>query len=207
MKWQFKFDEFIDKYKIAISLVLIVIILVSSGFLLFSAKKTGGVNIVDSGQSKSGAICKVDVEGAVRHPGVYNLKPEDRVEDAIRAAGGPLPQADLSKVSKSLAAKVTDEERIMVPFLSGSAVTESVSSGSAGSGSANSGITSPQGLVNINIASLAELDTLPGIGPATAQKIIDYREQNGFFASIEDIMDVSGIGEAKFEKMKNMITI
>ncbi len=202
MKWQFKFDEFIDKYKTAISLVLIAIILVSSGFLLFSAKKTGGVNIVDSGQSKSGAICKVDVEGAVLHPGVYNLRSEDRVEDAIRAAGGPLPQADLSKVSKSLAAKVADEERIMVPFLSGSSVTESASSGSTSSGSTN-----PQGVVNINTASLAELDTLPGIGPATAQKIIDYRQANGSFSSIEDIINVSGIGEAKFEKIKNMITI
>jgi len=202
MKFQFKFDEFIDKYKTVVSLVLIAIILVSSGFLLFSVKKTGGVSINNSGENKNRQICKVDVEGAVLHPGVYNLSPEDRVEDAIRAAGGPLPQADLSKVSKSLAAKVTDEERIMVPFSSGNSVTESASSGSASSGSAN-----PQGLVNINTASLAELDTLPGIGPATAQKIIDYRESNGSFSTIEDIINVSGIGQAKFDKIKNMITI
>jgi competence protein ComEA len=194
MKWQFKFDEFIKRYKLAISLVLILIILGSAGVLLVSAKQ-GGVRIIDPDEGKGGAICKVDIEGAIKHPGVYNLCPDDRVEDAIRVAGGPLPDADLSKVSKSLAARVADEERILVPFRSGSSSSESSES------------THVEGKVNINTASLSQLDTLPGIGPATAQKIIDHREENGPFASIEDVMDVSGIGEVKFEKMKDLITI
>lgn len=192
MKWNLKINEFIDKYKLIISGILILIILISGGYLLFTNRNNGNVEIIDPDSNKNGAILKVDVEGAVKNPGVYNLKPEDRIEDAIKAAGGPLPEADLSKVSKGLAAKVTDGEKIIIPYGSSSSVSSNSEQGDK---------------VNINTASLAELDTLPGVGEATAQKIIDYREQNGYFTSIEDIMNVSGIGEVKFEKIKDMITI
>jgi competence protein ComEA len=192
MEYHNKFNDFINKYKLVISGILILIILGSGGLLLYSNQKKGGIEIVNPDQNKGESICKVDIEGAVRHPGVYNLKPDDRVEDAIKLAGGPLPEADLSKVSKSLASRVTDEERILVPFIS-----------TVGS----SGTANQEDKININTATLAGLDSLPGIGEATGQKIIDYREQNGYFSSIEDIMNVSGIGQAKFDKMKDMITI
>jgi competence protein ComEA len=196
MKWQFKFDEFIDKYKFVVSGILIAIILVSAGFILFASPKKGEVKIVDPSETKSGQVCKVDVEGAIRHPGVYSLSPDNRVEDAIKAAGGALANADLSKVSNGLAAKISDGQRIMIPFVvDTNSVSEASSTGES------------DGRININTASLAELDTLPGVGPATAQKIIDYRQQNGSFGSIEDIMKVSGIGQAKFDNMKDKITI
>lgn len=194
MKKLVRFDEFLERYKIIISGGLVLIILVSAGILLVTGHREGGIKIVNP-HGEPEVVFKVDVEGAVRQPGVYNLNPSDRVEDAIRAAGGPLPEADLSKVSKSLAAKITDGERIIVPFRGSNEAGSSLSRG----GNAEK--------ININTASLSELDTLPGIGPTTAQRIIEYREQNGGFNSIEEIMNVSGIGEAKFEKIKDLITI
>jgi len=192
MQWSKKLNDFLEQYKFPITVFFLLIILLSAGFLIFTGRREGKVEIANGGEMDQ-AVCKVDIEGAVRHPGVYNLKPNDRVEDALRAAGGPLPEADLSKVSKSLAAKITDGERIIIPFRSSNL------SSSAGTGNSN--------LININTASLSELDSLPGIGPSTAQKIIDYREAHGGFSSIEEIMNVSGIGEAKFEKIKDLITI
>lgn len=183
--------KFIQRNQFFITVFLILIILFCSGILLFLGRSEGRVEIINSDNAKE-ILLKVDIEGAVKNPGVYSLKPEDRVEDAIKAAGGPLPEADLSKVSKSLAAKVVDGERIIVPFFN------NYNSGEQDNSSEK---------ININTASLEELDKLPGIGPSTAQKIIDYREQNGGFESIEEIMEVSGIGESKFEKIKDLITI
>ena len=139
----------------------------------------------------------VHITGAVPRPGVYALPQGARVQDGISAAGGFLAEAE--KTNINLAQSLEDGEKLDVPFIEGASpvlatpVPEVVSSTTE--------------LVNINTASIAELDTLPGIGPTTAQKIIDYRDQNGPFLSIEDIVNVSGIGPASYERLKDLITV
>jgi competence protein ComEA len=145
----------------------------------------------------------VFVTGAVARPGVYHLPEKSRVGDVIDAAGGFLVDAEKSEFN--LAAFVDDGVEINVPFIANS---------TPGATAPFNVIKTPTpfgtpavDLVNINTASLTELDALPGIGPTTAQKIIDHRNQNGPFSSIEDITNVPGIGSAIFENIKNLITV
>ena len=143
----------------------------------------------------------VHVVGAVPRPGVYEFPKGARVRDAILAAGGLLTDADVGIIN--MAALLQDGQRLEIPSLSGTPGTPSaVTTPAAG--------TTPvpnADLIDINKASLEQLDTLPGIGPTTAQKIIDYRTTNGPFQRIEDIMNVSGIGPSTFDKIKNLITV
>lgn len=149
----------------------------------------------------------VDVAGAVVNPSVVTLAQGARVNDAIAAAGGLLPEADASKINR--AAPLADGAQVFVP-LQGEEATSGADAAAAGAtgttGSETSGSAAPSP-VNINSAGLDELDALPGIGPSTAQSIIDDRTQNGPFVSVEDIMRVSGIGEKKFEKLSSLICV
>lgn len=138
----------------------------------------------------------VHVSGDVVNPGLVRIKSGKRVKDAIDLAGGVFDTADLSRVN--LAKVVQDEEKIHIPKL-GEEITESMNFIIS-----NSESNTSNSLVNINTASEAELQTLPGIGPATAKKIISHREKNRFEV-IEDLMDVSGIGTKKFEAVKDLI--
>ena len=141
----------------------------------------------------------IQVTGAVPRPGVYALAQGSRVQDAISAAGGFLIDAD--KTGINLARALEDGEQLDIPFSNGSSpVIQDTPIALATSASSAE-------LININTASSAELDTLPGIGPTTAQKIIDYRTQNGPFVSKEDIINVSGIGPGTYEKLKDLITV
>ncbi|WP_443812782.1 ComEA family DNA-binding protein [Collinsella sp.] len=148
----------------------------------------------------------VDVAGAVTAPGVFELEAGARVGDAIAAAGGALGEADLSRVNR--AARVSDGQQIYIPRV-GEELSESVlAGGSSLGGGASTGDGDAGGsLVNINTAGEAELDELPGVGPSTARSIIEDRDANGPFATIEDLMRVSGIGEKKFEKLKSGICV
>lgn len=138
----------------------------------------------------------VHVEGQVQAPGVYELAPDSRVTDAIEAAGGFTPEAERSGVN--LAKRVVDEEQIYVPKKGEILPGSQKQSGGATNGSSSK-------LVNINKATKEELTTLPGVGPALAERIIAYRRDHGNFQSIEEIMQVSGIGEKKFEALKDYI--
>ncbi len=131
----------------------------------------------------------VAVQGRVAHPGLYRLPPGARVADALAAAGGALPGVDLSYVN--LARKVSDGELILV------GTSPPPEPGGPGSG----------GKVNLNSASLAQLDTLPGVGPALAQRILDYRAQHGDFHSVDELRRVAGIGDAKFAQLKDLVTV
>jgi len=146
---------------------------------------------------------QVHVAGAVVRPGVYDMPEDSRVIDVVEAAGGYVVEAD--KNALNLAARVEDAERLDIPYVAGYVPDETdgfviISEGTPSSLAGGD-------LVDINAASLDELDKLPGIGLTAAQKIIDYREENGPFARIEDIVNVSGIGSATYEEIKDLIMV
>ena len=144
----------------------------------------------------------VHIDGAVVAPGVYELtEAHPRVNDAVMAAGGLAEDADTSALN--LAAVLSDGEKINVPR-QGEVVAGQASSGAASGSDAGA---SSSGVININTATAEELDSLPGIGPSTAAAIVEDRERNGPFASPEDLMRVSGIGEGKFSKLKDQIRV
>jgi competence protein ComEA len=148
--------------------------------------------------SPSPAVIFVYVTGLVRHPGVYEFHQGDRVIDALRVAGGARPGADLTTVN--LAAFLTDAQQVTI-LKKGAAPAGGVA-GLGGAGPGGSG-----GPVNINTATLEELETLPGIGPALGQRIIDYRTAHGPFRSVDDLMNVSGIGEKRLADLRPSITV
>ena len=145
---------------------------------------------------------RVYVTGAVAHPDVYLLSTGSIIRDALVAAGGAAADADLNRIN--LAQQVYDQQQIYVPRLGEENPPLPSPPVSLTSTSGNVQAT---GKVNINTATAEELDTLPGIGPAIAQRIIEYRQTNGPFQSIEEIKNVSGIGDKLFEKLKDLITV
>lgn len=155
----------------------------------------------------------VYIIGSVKNPGIVELDADSRVSDAVNAAGGLLEDADLSKIN--LAYKLEDGQKITIPSVNDKTDEDSdyqdyISDdpGNIISGtSSNSSNSKTQEKVNINSASQTELETLPGIGPSTAAKIISYRNENGKFKSIEDIKNVSGIGDSKFNNIKDNICL
>lgn len=146
----------------------------------------------------------VDVKGAVKQPGVYDMQAGDRVHHAIRQAGGTLDGADQNQLN--LALLLQDGMVIYVPK-KGEEEAPSQASAGQSSNAGSAGQNGPAKTVNINTAAAEELQTLPGIGPSKAETIIAYREENGGFDSIEDLMNVTGIGEKSFEKLKSSITV
>lgn len=145
-------------------------------------------------------IIYVHIDGAVIIPGIKEVEEGTRIFELIEIAGGLAEDADISKIN--LASVLKDEQKIIVPYI----VKEVINNSSSNTTSAKSTKANKSQLpININYATFEEFQLLNGIGPSMAQKIIDYREENGFFNSIEDIKNVSGIGEAKFNKIKDDI--
>jgi competence protein ComEA len=140
----------------------------------------------------------VDVVGAVRRPGLYRLAQGARVADAVARAGGSTRKADLSLVN--LAALVSDGEQVVVPRRGAGVAAAGAASGSAAGGS---GV--PTGPVHLNSATVEQLDTLPGVGPVTAQKIVDYRQKHGAFTSVDELDAVSGIGPARLDQLRDLV--
>jgi competence protein ComEA len=148
---------------------------------------------VDDGRAPRAAIV-VHVAGAVRRPGVYRMRDGTRVDAAIRRAGGPTRKANLDGLN--LAAKLTDGRQVLVPARAAVATP-----GGGGATAAADGLP-----VNLNSATVEELDALDGIGPTTAQKIIDYREAHGGFASVDELDQVDGIGPARLATLREEVT-
>jgi len=148
----------------------------------------------------------VYVCGAVRRPGVYHLAGGARVADLLAAAGGAAARAELQAVN--LAARLIDGQQVVVPERgAGGVAAAPAAAGAATSGSAGAGSGAATAPVNLNTATAEELDALPGVGPATAQKIIDYRTANGGFKSVDDLKNVAGIGDAKFATLQPLVTV
>jgi competence protein ComEA len=161
----------------------------------------------------------VHVAGAVRRPGVYRMKEGDRVDDAVQRAGGPTRRADLAAVN--LAAKVQDGRQILLPERPRATAAGSAAAGGAGGGGAaaagggaaatgGTGATGPIGAagpINLNTATMEQLDTLDGVGPATAQKILDFRAAHGGFGSVEELGQIPGIGEKRMATLRAAVTV
>jgi competence protein ComEA len=190
-----------------------------AGFLVFISRAPTGQPIVLQPAPTKAPIA-VHVVGAVPRPGLYEFPQGARVQNAIDAAGGLLAQANADALN--LAAPLVDGQKLEVPYKDGggasssqegdvelpsSSQPEASQTESASPDSQNPPSTGVSDLININTATLEELDSLPGIGPTIAQRIIDYRAQNGPFSAIEDLMNVSGIGPSTFEKLKDLITV
>ena len=177
-------------------------ILVVAAFVKFLIPVNNPVTIEQNAQSRE---IVVYISGAVQNPGLLKLPLDARLDDALRLAGLS-PEADVEALNP--AQKLKDGQKIIVPFVRDAAPVNDETAESSGSAAG-----SPQqsarsdGKININTAGLAELDSIPGIGPVLAQRIIDYREQNGFFSSPEEIQNVSGIGPKTYEKMADYITV
>lgn len=165
-----------------------------------SAGPDAGTDGASSTRSRGGAY--VHAAGAVARPGVYRVRTGGRVSDLLDAAGGPAGDADLDQVN--LAAKVADGERVYVPRRGESPPPVAASSGSGPSGSGGGPASGP---LNLNTATLEQLDGLPGVGPATAQAILDYRKARGRFRSVDELMEVRGIGEAKLAAIRSKVRV
>lgn len=211
----------LDRKQQLVILMLVGIILFGGGYRFAQMKERAAGEskiVLDQGEAADESKAKdllIHVTGAVAKPGVYELPAGSRIIDAVNKAG-PTGEADLDILK--LATQVVDGQTIYVPVKTAAGQPSAAGASppaaavaappavSYSSGAGNS-VQQAGGKVNINTADLAQLDTLPGIGPAYAQRIIQYREINGPFKTIGDIKQVSGIGDKRFEQLKDLITV
>jgi competence protein ComEA len=146
----------------------------------------------------------VHAAGAVAAPGVHRLPAGSRVADLLAAAGGALPDAELDRVN--LAAPLADGAQVWFPRV-GEPAPPAVGGGTAPADDAPVGTSTGTGPVDLNTATPEELDTLPGVGPATAAAIIEHRERNGPFRSVEELLEVPGIGDAKLAQLRDLVRV
>ena len=192
-------------------LAVILIILVGRGMMASSTKEkvmvTNAVNTtrVEETTTMMPQNCYVDIKGEVLRPGVYEFSCESRIQEVIKKAGGFTEEADETKIN--LAQKITDQMQIIVPNLH-SKQEEGVTEGNFEKG--NSSNTTPsnskQGTVNINTATLEELQTIKGIGKKKAEAILQYRKEHGPFRTKEDLLQVKGIGKKALEAIESQVT-
>lgn len=216
------FKSGLERYRQQVGLTLVFLILIGGGVLAFSGKSGPKEEISIVKSEKTGvpegtaaaevaaplpALITVEAAGAVLNPGVYELLAGSRVVEVLDQAGGLSDQADKDWVAKNLnlAAKLSDGDKIYLPAV-GEMTEPGVVSGSTVG--ATETLADKCDKVNLNSATAAALDEcLPGIGPAYAQRIIEYRQAHGGFKAIEEIQNVSGIGPKTFEKIKDQITV
>jgi competence protein ComEA len=191
-------------------LLLVLVLLLGARFVLRAGTAAAPpvppiVGSAEAGAAEAGpgavsvSQLAVYVVGAVRRPGVYRLSEGMRIEDALARAGGATSKADLAAVN--LAAPLADGEQVLVPSrqAGGPAAAAPASPGGAGGGAA------PAGPVQLSVATVEQLDELPGIGPVTAQKIVAYRTEHGTFHSVDDLDEVPGIGPARVEQLRDLV--
>jgi len=196
---QEKIVEFFEKYRIILILNLCFVLIVGILLYFWSNKK-------DS-DTKSSANIRVEITGAVKNPGLYNLGKGAIVEDLISKAGGLSDSVNKTTFSEQInrAEILSDGQKVVIPQTNNETAASQQIAGASTTSSTNSQNSSTK--TNINSATLAQLDSLPGIGPTYAQRIIDYRNTHGGFKSIQEIKNVKGIGDKTFEKFSSMIKI
>jgi competence protein ComEA len=158
---------------------------------------------VSVGRAGGGRVT-VHVAGAVRHPGLYRLPAGARVDDALRRAGGARPRADLDAVN--LAAKLEDGRQVLVPLRAAAGATASAAAAAGGGGAGGAG-AAPAQPVNLNSATLEQLDTLDGVGPGIAQRILDYRREHGGFRRVQELGEVPGIGAKRLATLTPLVSL
>lgn len=191
-----KIIKFILKYKIQIVFICIFIISGISIYIQDNERKAS-FSVNSSNISKNDDRIGVYISGEIKNTGVYYLKKDSRITDLINICGGLTEEADVSKINP--AQKLNDSDKIIIPKKEENLNTESIED-------TNESDINVQEKININTATKDELTSLNGIGEATANKIINYRNKNKF-KEIEDIMNVPGIGEAKFNNIKDYICV
>lgn len=184
--------------RVGVGAAVVVVLLALGVTVVIGMVRSGGsTEVMDAAASTSPSAAPfgqvyVHVAGAVATPGMYRLESGARLADAIAAAGGFTADADRAAVN--LARTVSDGEQLVVPVV----------------GTSPQGGTAPaagDGLVNLNTADAAALDTLPGVGPATAARILAWREEHGRFGSVDDLLSVSGIGEKTLDELRDKVTV
>ncbi len=178
---------------IAVAIAVTVVLVVALRHVAGGGRAAPSVALVHVAKPAPVKQLVVDVAGAVRRPGLYHLREGTRIADAVAAAGGATRKAQIDLVN--LAAPLADGEQVVVP--GGSAGETAASPPAAG--------VSPAAPLDLNSATAEQLDALPGIGPATAQKIVDYRLAHGPFHSLAELDGVSGIGPAKIAELKGLV--
>ncbi|MFH1601469.1 MAG: helix-hairpin-helix domain-containing protein [Candidatus Shapirobacteria bacterium] len=183
------------------AVIILGILLAAAGaaYVFLPSSSSSQVEIIKADEQEETGVLIADISGAVIQPGVYTLSAGSRLNDLLIAAGGLSIEADRDWVEKNInrAAPLIDGAKIYIPKIG-----EEV--GPPAGGVAGQ---STSGLINLNQADLALLETLPGIGPATAQKILDYRKEIGSFSAPEELMSVSGIGPKTYEQLKDLISV
>ncbi|MDD4178834.1 MAG: ComEA family DNA-binding protein [Candidatus Margulisbacteria bacterium] len=206
-------DLKLSKEQQLLLLGLILSIIVGLGVMAFRNLAPATVNediSIETPQETKPISLIVHISGAIRREGVYKLQVGDRLMDALKLAGGALPNADLSALN--LAEIVKDGEKIIVPAKVELMHEEGLGTGGLGTngtgdkGTKGTGVIG-NGKVNLNTANVEQLDSLPGIGKSTAQKIIEYRRKIGSFQRIEQIMEIPRFGKAKFGKIKERLSL
>lgn len=200
--------EFLKQRKIVIIIFILVIILIgwkiydTANFESIDENKLA-VSTQEKDEDEEEEIVIVHVTGEVKKPGVVKLKEGSRIEDIIKAAGGLTENADISNIN--LAYVVEDGTKIRIPSTddekNGEYITQNIGEGIIVQQDENSNSS----VININTANETELEELPGIGTSIAERIVEYRNKNGKYKNIEDIKNVTGIGDSKFEKIKDLI--
>jgi competence protein ComEA len=194
---------------------LIVVLLLGARYLAHGA----GAQAPSAGAGAGGPDIRIErtgggrvivhVAGAVHHPGVYRLADGARVADAVERAGGATRRAELTGVN--LAAKLEDGRQVVVPERArgpaGAGGPAAAAPAPAGAGAVGAAGATPAAPVNLNTATPEQLDTLPGVGPATVQKIVDYRQQHGGFGSVEELGQVSGIGDKRLATLRDLVQV
>jgi competence protein ComEA len=179
---------------LAVGVVALLVLVVAGKVLLRPARPVvpPPVRVSAAASHAPAPMLFVNVVGAVRRPGLYRLKDGSRVADAVSRAGGPTPKAQIELVN--LAARIADGEQIVVPRRGLASPSATASGGAVAAGP-----------VHLNSATLEQLDALPGVGPVTAQKILDYRQQHGAFGSVDELDAIAGIGPARLEQLRGLV--
>lgn len=184
---------------IVLGAIIIGVVAVGAVLLVYDDLSAPPIIIADP---DPGRLIAVEIAGAVATPGVYELPAEARVVDVVGAAGGTTADADLGSVN--LARRVRDEDRLVIPSRQPAPPTSTTTTTSDEPGPTTA--AGQPNLVNINTASVAELDGLPGIGPAIAQRVVDYRTEQGPFQTVDELARVNGISSAMVDELRSGIT-